>query len=60
MCTISVNPSGTLGQTTLSKILYDTSAEILGYKKRRHKDWFDENDAVVAEIVAEKNRAHNN
>ena len=36
------------------------STEILGYQKKRHQDWFDENDADIARVVKEKNNAHNN
>ena len=30
----------------LSMALYDTSAETLGFMKKRHQDWFDENNAA--------------
>ena len=43
-----------------SKTLYDTTTETLGFLKKRHQDWFDDNDAAIAKLVFEKNSAHNN
>ena len=45
---------------TLSKKLCHVSAEVLGFKRKRHRDWFDENDEEIAHIISEKNKAHNN
>ena len=44
---------------SLSKRLYDTSVEQLGFQKKRHQDWFDENEEEIANTIAEKNKAHN-
>ena len=40
--------------------LYHVGVEQLGFQKKRHQDWFDENDVEIANIIAEKNSAHNN
>ena len=45
---------------SFSEALYSVSAEFLGTKKKSHKDWFDENDHEIREILANKNRRHNN
>ena len=47
-------------RAALSMALYDTSAETLGFMKKRRQDWFNENNAAIVRIVAEKNQAHNN
>ncbi|BHF66326.1 hypothetical protein SprV_0200934200 [Sparganum proliferum] len=31
---------------------------ILGRARRQHQDWFDDNDAVISNLLAEKNRLH--
>ena len=53
-------PDVTVEWASLSETLHETSIETLGFMKKRHQDWFDENDASIAELVAEKNKAHNN
>ena len=45
---------------SFSESLYSVSAEFLGRKKKTHKDWFDENNSGIQEILANKNRLHNN
>ena len=44
----------------IAKKLYEDATESLGFKTKKHQDWFDENDDELTELVAEKNRAHNN
>ena len=44
----------------LSKKLHQISTETMGFKRRRHRDWFDENNDEIARVIAEKNKAHNN
>nr|VZI07180.1 unnamed protein product [Spirometra erinaceieuropaei] len=36
-----------------------TALAILGRASRQHQDWFDDNDAVIRNLLAEKNRLHN-
>ncbi|BHF85349.1 hypothetical protein SprV_1002851200 [Sparganum proliferum] len=35
-----------------------TALEVLGRAPRQHQDWFDDNDAVINNLLAEKNRLH--
>ncbi|BHF82137.1 hypothetical protein SprV_0802527400 [Sparganum proliferum] len=35
-----------------------TALAVLGRARRQHQDWFDENDAVISNLLAEKNRLH--
>ncbi|BHF70849.1 hypothetical protein SprV_0401390200 [Sparganum proliferum] len=35
-----------------------TPLAVLGRARRQHQDWFDENDAVISNLLAEKNRLH--
>ena len=39
--------------------LLRTATEVLGYHKKRHRDWFDENDEALTRLVDNKNKAHN-
>ena len=34
--------------------------ETLGYVKKKHRDWFDESDLELSQILKDKNKAHNN
>ena len=34
--------------------------ETLGFVKRKHRDWFDESDLELSQILKDKNKAHNN
>ena len=44
---------------SLRKALYDAALETIGTTKRKHQDWFDENDDAIAELIdRKKNRAH--
>ena len=45
---------------TAAEKLSKVAAEVLGYQKKRHRDWFDENDRELTKCVDEKNKAHNN
>ena len=42
----------------LKSALKDSAEETLGFKTRNHKDWFDQNDAEIKQLIAVKNRAH--
>ncbi|BHF63659.1 hypothetical protein SprV_0200665300 [Sparganum proliferum] len=35
-----------------------TALAVLGRARRKHHDWFDDNDAVISNLLAEKNRLH--
>ena len=42
----------------MASAVRDTAEEVIGFKKKKHRDWFDENKAEICELVARKNRAH--
>ncbi|BHF83601.1 hypothetical protein SprV_0902674400 [Sparganum proliferum] len=35
-----------------------TALAVLGRARRQHQDWFDDNDAAISNLLAEKNRLH--
>nr|VZI37259.1 unnamed protein product [Spirometra erinaceieuropaei] len=35
-----------------------TALAVLGHAPRQHQDWFDDNDAAIRNLLAEKNRLH--
>ncbi|BHF77819.1 hypothetical protein SprV_0602092900 [Sparganum proliferum] len=38
--------------------IQSTSLAVLDRARRQHQDWFDDNDAVISNLLAEKNRLH--
>ncbi|XP_076036004.1 uncharacterized protein LOC143021966 [Oratosquilla oratoria] len=38
--------------------LHHTASEVLGISKKKHQDWFDENDAEIHTLLQRKNEAH--
>ena len=38
--------------------VYATSSDILGFKVRKHKDWFDENNEIISELLHTKRALH--
>ena len=44
--------------TCLRTAILQTSAEVLGFFTKKNKDWFDENDHELQELLARKRRAH--
>ena len=38
--------------------IYRTAKDVLGIKKRKHQDWFDENDATIQGLLKKKHRLH--
>ncbi|BHF82406.1 hypothetical protein SprV_0802554400 [Sparganum proliferum] len=42
----------------LRDTIQSTALAILGRARRQHQDWFDDNDAVISNLLAEKNRLH--
>jgi len=43
---------------TFKECMYTVGSEVLGHVVRKHRDWFDDNDASVTELLAEKHRLH--
>ena len=41
----------------LSKVVYDASLKALGPRKRKHEDWFNENDLEIQELLKRKHRS---
>ncbi|BHF79472.1 hypothetical protein SprV_0702259200 [Sparganum proliferum] len=42
----------------LRDTIQSTALAVLGRAPRQHQDWFDDNDAVISNLLAEKNRLH--
>ncbi|BHF84965.1 hypothetical protein SprV_1002812000 [Sparganum proliferum] len=42
----------------LRDTVQSTALAVLGRARRQHQDWFDHNDAVISNLLAEKNRLH--
>nr|XP_014349996.1 PREDICTED: uncharacterized protein LOC102357907 [Latimeria chalumnae] len=42
----------------LCDTLYKASAEVLGHPKRNHKDWFDDNNAVIHSLLEDMHMKH--
>ncbi|VDM05313.1 unnamed protein product [Schistocephalus solidus] len=42
----------------LRKVIQSTALEVLPRARRKHQDWFDDNDADISNLLAEKNRIH--
>nr|VZI38700.1 unnamed protein product [Spirometra erinaceieuropaei] len=42
----------------LRDTVQSTALAVLGRAPRQHKDWFDDNDAAIRNLLAEKNRLH--
>ena len=55
------NPIQNLDQawSTTAETLLGIAVDTLGYQKKRHRDWFDENDEELSSLVDKKNSAHN-
>nr|VZI09628.1 unnamed protein product [Spirometra erinaceieuropaei] len=43
----------------LRDTVQSTALAVLGRAPRQHQDWFDDNDAAIRNLLAEKNRLHN-
>lgn len=43
---------------TLKNLVYTSSSEKLGLVKRKHQDWFDENDVQIKSLLDKKHRLH--
>ncbi|BHF85805.1 hypothetical protein SprV_1002897800 [Sparganum proliferum] len=42
----------------LRDTVQSTALAVLGRARRQHQDWFDDNDAAISNLLAEKNRLH--
>ncbi|VDM01668.1 unnamed protein product [Schistocephalus solidus] len=42
----------------LRNVIQSTAFEVLGRARRQHQDWFDDNDANISNLLAEKNGLH--
>ena len=42
-----------------TETIREAAKETIGLKKRKHRDWFDENDTEIRTLLSEKNPAHN-
>ena len=42
----------------LRDVAHNTAADVLGFVKRKHQDWFDENDAAISELLDDMHKAH--
>ncbi|BHF76894.1 hypothetical protein SprV_0501999400 [Sparganum proliferum] len=42
----------------LRDTIQSTALAVLGRARRQHQDWFDDNDAVISNLLVEKNRLH--
>nr|VZI09921.1 unnamed protein product [Spirometra erinaceieuropaei] len=42
----------------LRDTVQSTALAVLGRARRQHQDWFDDNDAAIRNLIAEKNRLH--
>ncbi|BHF67956.1 hypothetical protein SprV_0301098500 [Sparganum proliferum] len=42
----------------LRDTIQSTALAVLGRARRQHQDWFDDNDAAISNLLAEKNRLH--
>ena len=40
-------------------ILQETSTEVVGLSTRKHRDWFDEADKEIQELLEKKRSCHN-
>ena len=43
---------------SLRDTIYDTSANLLGFVKRKHQDWFDENDQETSALIQSMHQSH--
>lgn len=56
-----LSPEGSVDDnwTCLSSKLYEAAVESIGYRWRRHQDWFDENSESIKTILNTMHKAHN-
>lgn len=56
-----LSPDGSVDDnwTCLSSKLYEAAAESIGYRRKRHQDWFDENSESIQTMLDTMHKAHN-
>ena len=54
----TVNPTPDTLWENLKNAILKTSEEVLGYSKKQNKDWFDESNREIQELLAKKRAAH--
>ena len=50
--------SATESWSTVRDILYECSGEVLGFRQRKHRDWFDDNDDSIRPLLKNLYDAH--
>ena len=50
--------SATESWSTVRDILYECSGEVLGFRQRKHRDWFDDNDDSIRPLLKNLHDAH--
>ncbi|XP_061891552.1 dickkopf-related protein 3b isoform X2 [Entelurus aequoreus] len=45
--------------TSISSRLYEAASQSIGYKRRKHQDWFDDNTATITTMLKHMHTAHN-
>ena len=55
-----IDPNGDHEETwnALRDSVYNTASKVLGHPKKKHKDWFDENNTEILSLLHEKRKAH--
>ncbi|KAJ8402492.1 hypothetical protein AAFF_G00365750 [Aldrovandia affinis] len=44
--------------TSLSSTLFDTAAQAIGFKTKKHQDWFDQNAGEISTLLDKMHKAH--
>nr|VZI20700.1 unnamed protein product [Spirometra erinaceieuropaei] len=52
------NASGGNRWCQLRETIQSTTLSVLGHARRQHRDWFDDNNAVISNLLADKKRLH--
>ena len=43
----------------LKSVLHEVTVETVGYSTRKHRDWFDESDPAITELLEKKRKCYN-
>ena len=56
-----LSPEGSVNDNwaCLSSKLYEAASESIGYRRRKHQDWFDENSEQIKTMLDSMHKAHN-
>lgn len=49
---------GTTTKCTLSASLYEAAAQAIGYNRKRHQDWFNENSSEISALLTSMHKPH--